>query len=82
MVTKLTLTMEDSVISSAKKYALKQGKSLSDIVETYLIAITSIDENRGKISPEIRKLMGVIKLPKDFDYKESLRASILKKYGK
>ena len=36
MITKLTLTIEDSVISSAKKYATKKGKSLSAIVENYL----------------------------------------------
>ncbi|MEO6869719.1 MAG: DUF6364 family protein, partial [Ginsengibacter sp.] len=36
MTTKLTLTIEDKVISSAKKYAQKKGKSLSHLVENYL----------------------------------------------
>jgi len=36
MTTKLTLTIEDTVIDSAKKYARQKGKSLSDIVENYL----------------------------------------------
>lgn len=33
MTTKLTLTIDDSVIDSAKKYARHNGKSLSGIVE-------------------------------------------------
>ena len=36
MTTKLTLTIEEKVISSAKKYAQKKGKSLSNLVENYL----------------------------------------------
>ncbi|MFY8186176.1 MAG: DUF6364 family protein, partial [Bacteroidia bacterium] len=30
MITKLTLTMEDSIINRAKQYAKKSGRSLSD----------------------------------------------------
>jgi hypothetical protein len=41
MTTKLTLTMEDKVIDSAKKYARQKGKSLSDIVENYLKSIST-----------------------------------------
>jgi hypothetical protein len=43
MTTKLTLTMEDKVISSAKKYARQKGKSLSDIVENYLKSISGTE---------------------------------------
>ncbi len=72
--------MEDSVIGLAKKYALTKGKSLSDIVENYLISITSDDQKT--ISPEIRKMMGVIKLPEHFDYKKFLGEALSKKYSK
>ena len=41
MTTKLTLTIEEKVISSAKKYAQKKGKSLSNLVENYLKSISS-----------------------------------------
>jgi predicted HicB family RNase H-like nuclease len=36
MTTKLTLTIDDAVINTAKNYAQKTGKSLSSIVENYL----------------------------------------------
>ncbi len=41
MNTKLTLTIEQSVIETAKKYAREQGRSLSDIVENYFKALAS-----------------------------------------
>lgn len=80
MTTKLTLTMEDTVIDSAKRYARKNGKSLSDIVENYLKSISIQAEDTPQISPKVAKLMGSIKLPEDFDYKQEMSAALLKKY--
>lgn len=82
MTTKLTLTIEDSVIDSAKKYAQKKGKSLSDIVENYLKSITSKENKEEVISPKVLKLMGVIQLPQNFDYKKELGKALAKKYIK
>ena len=44
MTAKLTLTIEDTVIDSAKKYARQKGKSLSDVVENYLKSISASEE--------------------------------------
>lgn len=82
MTTKLTLTIEDTVIDSAKKYARHKGKSLSAIVENYLKSISAQDETSSKLSPKVTKLMGAISLPEDFDYKKELSAAVLKKYSK
>ncbi len=68
MATKLTLTMEDKVIDSAKKYAKKSGKSLSHLVETYLKSIATKEPNDAILSQKVSKLMGVIKLPDDYDF--------------
>lgn len=80
MTTKLTLTIDDSVISVAKEYAKEKGKSLSGLVENYLMSLTSKEEKKEAISPKVMKLMGVIKLPKDSDYKEELTKALSKKY--
>lgn len=80
MTTKLTLTIDDSVISTAKKYAKESGKSLSDIVENYLMTLTAKSDNEQAISPIILKQMGIIKLPKNFDYKKSLATGLSKKH--
>lgn len=82
MTTKLTLTIEDKVISSAKKYAQKKGKSLSHLVENYLKSISVKELDNPTISPKVSKLMGVIKLPNDFDYKSELTIALSKKYKK
>jgi hypothetical protein len=80
MITKLTLTIDESVISCAKKYAKNKGKSLSDIVENYLLTLTTHESKDEKIAPRILKLMGTIDLPEDFDYKKSLTKSLDNKY--
>ncbi len=80
MNTKLTLTIEEKVIDSAKQYAQRKGKSLSHIVENYLMSITSKEIGDESISPKVLKFMGVIKLPEDFNYKQELGAIISKKY--
>lgn len=72
MTAKLTLTIEEKVISSAKKYAQKKGKSLSNLVENYLKSISSKETDLNTLSPKVTKLMGVIKLPEDFNYKKDL----------
>lgn len=80
MTTKLTLTIDDSVVTVAKKYAKDKGKSLSDIVENYLLTLTSKESKEESISPRILKLMGSIELPEDFDYKKALTSGLTKKY--
>ena len=82
MTKKLTLTIEEKVISSAKKYAQKKGKSLSNLVENYLKSISTKETDLNTLSPKVTKLMGVIKLPETYDYKAELGNSISKKYMK
>ncbi|GAA3978281.1 DUF6364 family protein [Mucilaginibacter dorajii] len=81
MTTKLTLTIDDSVINAAKKYAHKKGNSLSAIVENYLKSITTVEDAPVILSPKVKKLMGVVKLPDDFDYKKELGNALVKKYS-
>lgn len=81
MTTKLTLTIEELVIESAKKYARKKGKSLSELVENYLKSVSNKEgDDEERISPKILKLRGVIKLPRDYNYKEDLGKALVKKY--
>jgi hypothetical protein len=81
MNTKLTLTLEHSVISKAKKYAKLKGHSLSDLVENYLKVITKESEGSEiEITPIVKSLQGSFKAPPDFDYKKELTKSLSKKY--
>jgi hypothetical protein len=81
MNTKLTLTIDKSVIEDAKVFAKEHGQSLSQIIENYLKSLP-IERKKQEISPNVRKLTGVIKLPKDFDYKKELSDALAEKYLK
>lgn len=82
MTTKLTLTIEQDVIKVAKTYAHKKGRSLSELIENYLKTLTSKTSDDKDLSPRVKKIMGKIKLPKDFDYKKTLADELTKKYSK
>lgn len=81
MNTKLTLTIEQSVIEKAKKYASKKGRSLSDIIENFLKVITkeeAVDD--VELTSTVKSLKGAFKAPKSFDYKTELSKSLSEKY--
>lgn len=82
MNTKLTLTIEKEIIEEAKEYAKEKGQSLSDLVENYFKLLTK--ENREikpkQLSPRIQRLKGVLKVDKNFDYKQVLEEELAKKY--
>ncbi|WP_372947748.1 DUF6364 family protein [Mariniphaga sp.] len=81
MNTKLTLTIEQSVIEKAKKYASEKGRSLSDIIENYLKVITKEEEKKDiELTPLVKSLKGSFKAPKNFDYKSEISKNLAKKY--
>ncbi len=81
MNTKLTLTIEQTIIEKAKKYANSKGRSLSDIVENYLKAITKEDnDERIELTPIVKSLKGTFKAPKNIDYKKELSKRLTEKY--
>jgi hypothetical protein len=81
MNTKLTLTIEQSIIEKAKKYANVKGRSLSNIVENYLKAITKEDNIVSTdLTPIVKSLKGTFKAPKNIDYKKELSKRLTEKY--
>ena len=71
MDTKLTLSIEENIIKKAKDYARSKGKTLSDLVESYLKTI-SIEETESELTPITKSLKGSFHVPEDFDYKSAL----------
>jgi len=84
MDAKLTLKLDKAVIEKAKEYASANHKSLSRMIENYLKAIveTQSDKERDddEISPFVKSLRTGVKVPDDFDTKESYSEYLLKKY--
>ena len=79
MTTKLTLTVEKTIIERAKSYAKGTGRSLSELIENYLESITE-ENGHSDLSPKLKKLVGAVQLPADFDYDKELRSAIEKKH--
>ena len=81
MNTKLTLTIDQSIIERAKKYARKKERSLSDLIENYLKSLTNSEEKTVEnISPQLKSMKGAFKIPKDFDYKKEITERLTEKY--
>ena len=81
MNTKLTLTIEHSIIEKAKIYAKSKGWSLSDIIENYLKVITKEEvRTPSEITPMVKSLKGSFSAPANFDYKKELSKELSQKY--
>jgi hypothetical protein len=79
MTTKLTLTIEKSIIEKAKIYAKNTGRSLSELIENYLESITQENAD-NEISPKLKKIVGAVRLPKNFDEEKEFRSYLKNKH--
>jgi hypothetical protein len=81
MDTKLTLSINRDVARKAKAYAKTKGRSLSDLVENYLMLLTrNSPVEETEYSPRVKSLLGSVNLPADFDYKKELGDALTEKY--
>lgn len=77
---KLTLSLDKTIIESAKKYAKSNNISLSKLIESYLTSLTKRKRNATDITPLVESLSGVISLDKEVDVKEAYTDYLLEKY--
>ncbi|WP_456087084.1 DUF6364 family protein [Parabacteroides sp.] len=83
METKLTLRLNESIIEKAKEYARSRNMSLSKMVEQYLDSVVSTNDISSKqieLTPLVKELSGVLKVPADFDYKNDYSDYLENKY--
>jgi len=83
MDSKLTLSVDKSLAEKAKLYARSQGRSLSDLVESYFKLLTTDTEESGlEVSSKLKAMKGALKVSDKYDYKKELSDSLSKKYLK
>ncbi len=72
---KLTLLLDETVISQAKDYAEHHEEMLSGMVEKYFRYLTAKPSKKPKvkISKEIEGLVGIIHIPGHLDVKKDYR---------
>ena len=74
-MSKLTLSVEKSIISRAKRYAKQHGVSVSEMVETYLSAVSEASSRTDRDAPPIlRSVRGALKKADIEEYREHLAA--------
>lgn len=78
MTTKLTLAVEKAIIDRANSYAKRTGRSLSELIGSYLENITQEDHDTD-LSPRLKKLVGSVQLPEDLN-EEELRSGLERKH--
>ena len=84
MITKLTLTVEKSVIDQAKIVAKASGRSLSKMVEEYLVSLNRASQIIQEDEDDLNGLLalrGCIKLPNNLDIDDLRYQAIMEKHG-
>jgi hypothetical protein len=72
---KLTLSVDDEVVSRAKRYAARHHVSVSHLVENYLSAVVEAPAS-AKLPPVLSSLRGILKSANPEHYRQYL----VKKY--
>lgn len=81
MDTKLTLSLNKSIIEQAKVYAKSNDISLSRLIESYLKSLTTEkDTNDFEISPFVKSISTGIKIPADINYKKEYTDHLMQKH--
>jgi len=78
MQSKLILSIDKEIIERAKAFASRSNRSLSEIIDSYLVRIT--DKEIGQVDSELSKLVGVIDLHEEFNEKEEFRRILREKH--
>ena len=81
MNTKLTIKLDNDVISRAKRYAQHRRTSLSKMIESFLDSVTKDEPDDIEITPLVKSLSGVINIPEDFNYKDERTDYLIRKYS-
>jgi macrodomain Ter protein organizer (MatP/YcbG family) len=82
MPSKLTLSIDKEIIARAKKYAQKRNTSLSDLIENYLVSVTSKQPSVDvEISPLVKSLSGVLNAENSADHKKNYSEYLSGKYS-
>jgi antitoxin component of RelBE/YafQ-DinJ toxin-antitoxin module len=71
-MSKLTLSVDDRVVSSAKRYAKESGISVSEMVEAYLAAVANTASPAARDAPILRAVRGSLKKADLQEYRKHL----------
>ena len=80
MPTKLTLTLDNKIIESAKNYAKENKVSLSKLVEFYFKSLNKTEIQIENLPPITKELSGIAKIELQKSDKELLDEALTEKF--
>jgi hypothetical protein len=69
---KLSLDLDNRVISRAEEYARQQGVSISKLVESYLAAVAQPPSSEKRATPILQSIRGILKKADTKGYRKHL----------
>jgi hypothetical protein len=73
--------MDDAVLRDARQVAKRRGSSISAMVSRFFRVMARRDAQAPQISPTVRKLSGIVSLPKGKSDRELLEDALRERYG-
>ena len=80
MNTKLTLSLDSTVIDRAKSNLQSKNKSLSGLIEDYFKILIAAKVKRTPGTPVVEELTGIASLDKNAEEKDIITEYLLEKY--
>lgn len=81
MTKKLTLSMSEDAIATAKKLAAEENTSVSAMFEQIVRGMAARKKRSIPIGPLTRKATGLVKLPEGKTDRELITEALMEKYG-
>lgn len=80
-MTKLTLSMTEEDVETAKRLAKERGTSVSAMVTSYVRGVAAARRKPFKVGPITRKATGLVRLPSDKSDRDLITEALMEKYG-
>ena len=85
METRLTITLDETLIDRAKVYATRHKVTLTKLIEDYVEALAQregeqTEKTTLELDPLVESLYGIATLPSQIDDKEAYYDHLIKKY--
>jgi hypothetical protein len=80
-VRKLTLSVDEATIREARRLAKREGTSISSMFSRLVHAMAGLKRARDEVSPTVRRLSGMITLPRGKSDRQALEEALQERYG-
>ena len=81
MTTKMTLSMDPSVVAKARRISKRRRTSISAMFSNYIASLEEEPSSDNELPPITKQILEMGQVPSDWDYRDELSDSLSEKYG-